>query len=388
MGPAPRADGKLLRWKSQVQPDGTPIRYSWKWPQESGGHPEVRYDIEPIGAHAGTELDPLCQLASKELMTRLAMAIPDAGIDNTWFNHFMSTLFEHDNAKLATAAARGEPARSTVFIATEFLPSGVSFRTCVQPRLLGYRGLTPTHVYEDSIADIEPETPARTAVHEFLSTSTEGRLMRSFSLGVENRADPCLKWRFNSAHTSFASVSTILTLDGRVQHQHIEHQLNALRELINSLLGLSADFPDSQHSATFLSARSPSPAPPGYSYYFDVGPGQELPEVELNLPLRNYSLNDLRVARVFTAWMESQGRGAYCERYMAVLERLAASSGLRLDESRGLQEFVSVSLRADGEMDVTTQFSAHAFAEMEQEKEREKWRVSPRRATLQRGEDY
>ena len=388
MGPAPRADGKLQKWKSQVQPDGTPIRYSWKWPQESAGHPELRYEIEPIGAHAGTELDPLCQLASKELLTRLATTMPDARIDNTWFNHFMSTLFEHDNAKLATAAARGEPSSSTVFIATELLPSGVSFKTCVQPRLLSYRGLAPAHVYEDSIADIEPETPARTAVHDFLSTSREGRLMRPFSLGVENHADSRLKWRFNCAHTNFASVCSILTLDGRVQHRYIEDQLDALRELTTSLLDLPADFPDTEHSATFLNARPPSLAPPGYSYYFDVSPGQDLPEVEWSLPLRNYNLDDLRVARTFTAWMESQGRGAYCGQYMAALERLAASRGLRLDESRGLQEFVSFSLNADGEIDVTTQLSAHAFAEIEQEKEREKLRVSPRRATLQRGEDY
>ena len=388
MGPAPRADGTLLKWKSQVQPDGTPIKYSWKWPQASGGHPEVRYDLEPVGANAGTELDPLCQLASKELMTRLATAVPEARIDNTWFNHFMSTLFEHDSAKLATAATRNDSASSTVFITTEWLPSGVSFKTSIQARRLGYRGLTPTHVYEDSIAEIQPETPARTAVHDFLSTSAEGRLMRPFSVRVGNSADSSLKWRFNSAHTSFTSVCSILTLDGRVQHRHIKHQLDALRELTNSLLGLPEDFPDTESSADFLSARAPSSAPPGYSYYFDVAPGQDLPGVEWSLPVRNYNLSDLMVARAFTAWMESQGRGAYCGRYMALLERLAASRGLRLDQSRGLQEFVSVSLRADGEMEVTTHFSAHAFAEMEQEQEREKWRVSPRRATLQRGEDY
>ena len=387
MGPAPRADGRPLKWKSQILPDGTPIKYSWKWPQECGGHPEVRYDLEPIGAHAGTELDPLCQLASKELLAHLATAVPDADVDNTWFNHFMSTLFEHDNTKLAAAAARSEPT-STVSIATELLPSGVSFKTCVQPRLLSYRGLTPTHVYEDCIADMEPETPARTAVLDFLSTSPEGHLLRPISLGADNHADPSLKWRFNYPHTSFASVCSILTLDGRVQHRYLERQLAALRELTISLLGLPVDFPDTKHSAAFLCARAPSPALPGYSYSFDIAPGQDLPGVEWSLPIRNYNRDDLSVARVFTAWMERLGRGSYCGRYMAVLERLAAMRGVRLEESRGLQEFVSVQLRADGEMDVTTHFSAHAFAEMEQEKERERWRVSPRRGTLQRGEDY
>ena len=347
----------------------------------------MRYDLEPIGAHAGTELDPLCQLASKELLAHLATAVPDAGVDNTWFNHFMSTLFEHDNTKLAAAAARSESS-STVSIATELLPSGVSFKTQVQPRLLGYRGLTPAHVYEDCIADMEPETPARTAVLEFLSASPEGHLLRPVSLGADNHADPSLKWRFNYPHTSFASVCSILTLDGRVQHRYIERQLAALRELTISLLGLPVDFPDTKHSAAFLCARAPPPALPGFSYSFDIAPGQELPGVEWSLPIRNYNRDDLSVARALTAWMERVGRGSYCGRYMAVLERLAATRGVRLEESRGLQEFVSVQLRADGEMDVTTHFSAHAFAEMEQEKESERWRVRRRRGTLQRGEDY
>ena len=387
MGPAPRADGKQLKWRSQVQPDGTPIKYSWKWPQERGGCPEVRYDLEPIGAHAGTESDPYCQLASKELLARLATAIPDAGVDNTWSNHFMSTLFEHDNTKLAAAAARSRPS-STVSVATELRPSGVSFKTYFQPRLPGYGGLTPTHVYEDSIADMELETTARTAVLDFLSTSPEGHLLRPIGLGVDNRADSCLKWRFSYPHTSFASVCSIVTLDGRIQHRHIERQLAALRELTISLLGLPVDFPDTEHSAPFLRARAPLPSPPGYSYSFHIAPGQDLPSVELSLPVRNYNRDDLNVARAFTAWMERQGRGSYCRRYMALVERLAATRGVRLAESRGLQEFVSVQLKANGEMDVTTHFSARAFAEMEQEKEREKWRASPRRGTLQRGEAY
>lgn len=405
MGCAPRADGKPLQWKSLVQPDGTPIEYSWKWPQAGSGTPEVRYDIEPIGTHAGTGMDPLCQLAAKELMGRLATAIPDSRVDNTWFNHFMSTLFEHDMTKLAAAKASGQPMSSTVLMAAELLPKGaVTFKTYIQPRLLGYPGVTPSPIYEKSIAGIEAETPARTALQDFLQNSAEGKTMSPFSVGVDNKPGSRLKWYFNSPNTSFASVRSIMTLDGRIKTPHLERQLVDLHELIKSVLGLPDDFPETEHPAIFLGAKSPykfpsppptadgvdtvtpSPVLPGYPYYFDVAPGQDLPGVKWSLPVRNYDRDDLSVAKAFTAWMEKQGRGGYCKRYLSLLSRLAAEKGMRLEESKGLQEFISILLRADGEIDVTTYFSAHAFHEQEQR--RQHGAASPRRSTLQRGENY
>lgn len=406
MGLAPRADGKAPKWKSLVQPDGTPIEYSWKWPQAGKGTPEVRYDIEPIGIHAGTQLDPLCQLAAKELMGRLASALPDSHVNNAWFHHFMSTLFEHDMTKLSAAAARGEPMSSTVLMAAELLPTKpLCFKTYIQPRLLGYPGVTPISVYESSISGIEAETPARAAVHDFLANSAEGKAMSPFSVGVDNAAGSRLKWYFNSPHTSFASVRAIMTLDGRVKTPHLERQLADLHELIKTVLGLPDDFPETEHPADFLGAKSPysfpppppaadgvdapppSPVLPGYPYYFDVAAGQDLPGVKWSLPVRNYDRDDLSVAKAFTAWMEKQGRGKYCKPYMTLLTRLADKKGVRLEGSRGLQEFISIMLKANGEIDVTTYFSAHAFDEQKQKRQLN-GSASPRRAILRRGEEY
>ncbi|KEY72290.1 hypothetical protein S7711_00288 [Stachybotrys chartarum IBT 7711] len=385
MGPTPGGNGKIINWKSLVQPDGTPIEYSWKWPQ-AGGKPEVRYDLEPIGKDAGTEWDPLCQAAAKELMGRLAATIPN--VDNTWFHHFMSTLFEHDSKKLALAAASGEHISSTVLMAAEFLPKGVAFKTYIQPRLLGYPGGLPSSVYEASIAGIEPETPARNALRDFLANSYEGQRMVPFSVGIDNRPGSRLKWYFSSAHTSFASVRAILTLDGRVKNPHLERQLADLYDLIKTVLGLPDDFPETEHAGVFLGAKSPYnlPAPPprpptdangsnnvddttptnfqaGFPYYFDVAPGQDLPGVKWSLPLRNYDRDDLSVAKAFTAWMEKLGRGEYCGRYMSLLTRLAHTHGVTLEESKGLQEFFSVMLKPDGELDVSTYYAANAFEE-------------------------
>ncbi|KAF7538255.1 hypothetical protein G7054_g3107 [Neopestalotiopsis clavispora] len=386
MGASPSPHGKPLRWRSGLQPDGTPIEYSWKWPQAGGGKPEIRYDFEPISDLAGTEADILGQLAAKELMSKLKAALPDAKVDNTWFYHFMSTLFEHDNTKLMDAVAKGEPVSNTVLMAAEFLPKGVSFKTYIQPRVLGYPGAVPTEVYENSIAGIEAETPARRAVNEFLRVSEEGKKLVPFSMGVDNRAGSRLKWYFLTPHTSFESMRAILTLDGQVQHQHLERQLGELKDLLYTVLGLPEDFPESEHPGKFLGAKTPYHIPPpppgapegdegvvqfltGYPYYFDVAPGQDLPGVKWSLPVRNFPGSDLFVAEKFVAWLEKQGRGAYGQRYLSMLHRMAAAKGLKLSECNGLQSFISVLMRPDGQFDVTTYFSAYAWEDEKHKQE-------------------
>lgn len=75
MGPSPLAEGAPRKWKSLLQPDGTPIGYSWKW-NTTQSQPNIRYDIEPIGKFAGTKVDPLNQAALREMLHRLAEAMP------------------------------------------------------------------------------------------------------------------------------------------------------------------------------------------------------------------------------------------------------------------------------------------------------------------------
>jgi len=413
-----------------VQTDGTPIKFSWKWPEAGDGNgdamPEVRYNYEAIGTHAGTELDPLCQLAAKELMSRLAAAMPDVHMDNSWSHHLMSAMFDHDNSKLAAAAARGERIMSSVLMAAEFDPKGVvGFKTYVQPRFLAYPTGTPVEVYEKAMASIEPgtESLARAAVLDFLGNSAEGNMMRPFSVGVDNNSNSRLKWYFTTPHTSFASVRSIMTLDGRISTPHIKQQLASLDALVKAVLGLPEDFPDDQHATQFLGATSsnnflppspprsshsassssssstssrtttPSPPPtipPSYPYYFDIAPGQSLPSVKWNLPVRHFNRDDLTVAKALTTWMEKQGRGThYSKQYMALLQKLAAEKDMVLQECHGLQEFISIMFQPDGQIALTTYFSGHAFG-FGQDKSQlmRQMHLTGRRATRRRGEDY
>jgi hypothetical protein len=100
-------------------------------------------------------------------------------IDLTWTNHFLATLFEHDRGKYANAAAAGTHVTTSMMLAAEWLPEGLNMKTYFVPRGLGKGdGSVPLAQWEESIAQLMPTCPARVALHEFLSTNAEGRLLQ------------------------------------------------------------------------------------------------------------------------------------------------------------------------------------------------------------------
>ena len=382
MGPVPRPHGPALQWKSLLQPDGTPIEYSWKW-NTRDGEPDVRYDLEPIGPFAGTDLDPMNQQAGREMLHRLAKSIPS--VDLRWNHHFLSTLYDHDASKYADEVAAGitTPPTSSILIAAEFSRKGAPrFKTYFQPRKLGQKGFLPVPEFGTAIAQLTPDCAARTTLLNFLTTHPEGKLLKPFSVSVDNVAPEKsrLKWYFNTPHTSFASVREIMTLGGLVVTEHTAAQLADLHELIKGVLDLPAGFPeDAQvtdikrpataaavngNSTTATNGKSsdenaeePPPLMPGYAYYFDIAPGYALPEIKLNIPLKFYGRDDLNLARSTVDWMDARGRGAYGATYLNMLNRLAEDA---LEETHGLQSFISCLFRRNGDLDITTYISAKA----------------------------
>ena len=84
----------------------------------------------PVRRHGA---DPLNQLANREVLHNLAGALP--GVDLTWFNHFLSTLFDHDNAKYAKDAAAGAALSTSM--------------------LLTIRAFTQTHIAQELLLPAE-----------------------------------------------------------------------------------------------------------------------------------------------------------------------------------------------------------------------------------------
>ncbi|KAB8073971.1 tryptophan dimethylallyltransferase-domain-containing protein [Aspergillus leporis] len=384
MGQAPRADSAPIRWKSLIALDGTPIEYSWKWNTRTS-EPDVRYVTEPIGRSPGTELDPLNQQGLRELLQGLAAQIPS--VDLTWVNHFLATLYDHDHSKYMQEATSGAHLGTSIQFAAELLPKGVTLKTYFFPRKLGQNGLMPVKQWEEAINQLDPDNAARAALHAFMTESPEGQLLTPFSLGVDDVVpmQSRLKWYFHTPNTIFASVRDVMTLGGRINPSYMATALNDLFSLIRAVTGVPDDFDehtelpaapswDSSRKAKFGDlAKMLS----GYLYYFDIAPGNSFPEIKIFIPVRYYAHDDLKLARGLTGWMEAHGRGAYCQRYLRMLDCL--SEHRHLQDSNGLQTFVSCLIKKDGELDITTYLGAEAFHPA---------RLGPPRRATRRREDW
>ena len=174
MGPAPAADGSL-KWKSLLGVEGSPMEYSWKWNTPTS-KPDVRFTMEAINQFTGSPMDPLNQDASREMLHRLEAAVPS--VDLTWVNHFLATLYDHDRRKYVHEAEAGAHFTTTVMTAAEFLPKGLNMKTYLIPRKLGQtEGQVPMKVWEDSFMQLDPNNAARAAMHEFLNSNPEGKLL-------------------------------------------------------------------------------------------------------------------------------------------------------------------------------------------------------------------
>jgi DMATS type aromatic prenyltransferase len=170
MGPAPDADGRL-EWPTPLTVEGLPIEYSWKW-NTATKRPVVRYTIEAKNRFTGTSMDPLNQDPSRELLHRLQMSVP--GVDLTWFNHFLSTLYDHDRSKYAQEVMAGAEYTTSIMIAAELEPNGLTTKTYFIPQKVGLRlSDLPVSSLMDAIAGVCPESAAKRMLEEFLTSFDE-----------------------------------------------------------------------------------------------------------------------------------------------------------------------------------------------------------------------
>ncbi|KAL5001062.1 aromatic prenyltransferase [Aspergillus recurvatus] len=366
LGPKPEA-GDNFQWRSLVSDVGIPLEYSWKW-NTATSSPDVRLTIEPINGLSGTRFDPLNQSPSLELLQRLADILPR--LDVSWTSHFLSTFYDHDKAKYVkeSQSEGGMPLRSTMLICFEFGRNGTTTKTYMSPRKLGQQGFAPLPEYMSAIAALGPSR-ALDVLTEFLNTSPEGPHLHPFMLAVDN-VDPSssrLKFYFATPRTSYNSIHEVLTLGGRFSSPVLESQLRTIHELVKAIMPFPPDLPDDAdipvpEQAAPLPVRDPAdpsdmanqrPAlVAGYQYYFDIAPGASFPDIKFYIPIRKAQMNDQVVATGLTNWMRAQGRGAFCDGYIQVLEGLAG--GMDLSECHGLHTHICVMLKDNGEFDVTS----------------------------------
>lgn len=385
LGPAPREGASPPTWKSMLQLDGTPFEFSWKW-NNPGGEPDVRFGLEPIGPMAGTSLDPLNHLAMREILYKLSSAVP--GSDLTWTHHFLATLFDHDYAKYTQkAATMGSSIGTSLVYSLEFQRKSTGLKTYFHPRKLDQQAFLDIPSWEASFRGLHPNSPSRTAVHEFLSTNPEGKLLKPFCLSVDNcsPAKARIKWYFNSPHTNFRAIREIMTLGGRIADTETRtKQFSELFNLLKTVTEEHADFPETSEFP-YVPNNGDSIIPnfadapdmlKGCVYFFDIAPGRNLPAIKVYFPVRNHCRNDLAVTQNLNRWLESRGRGQYGAAFGRALETIADYR--RLEDSGGLLSFLSCQFMEDGELDLTSYFNPQAF---------HSGRLTHRRATRRRGDD-
>ncbi|KAL3477607.1 aromatic prenyltransferase [Aspergillus californicus] len=357
LGPAP-GPNKTAKWRSVLSLDGGPIEYSWKWNTPSGGKPDVRYTIEPISPYSGTALDPLNQQATVELLHRIAAVVPS--INLAWTNHLLEAFFDHNRYKYAQEVANGSPLGTSLFVAIEWLPKGLSLKTYLAPRRLGQKpGPLPVPEWKGSIDELVPTSVARVALYDFLDGNAEGKLLIPICLAVDNviPEKSRLKWYLHSPHNSFASVREVMTLGGKISLP--ESQLEDLRSLIAAATGVASDFPEDSEIQPVLPESELPPLPPGFMYYFDIAPGPTNPDIKIYIPIRRYGGSDEVLVKALNEWMSTHGRSQYTEGFKALLESIAQHRGL--DEGKGIQTFVSCLFKKSGELDITTYIGPEAL---------------------------
>lgn len=355
-----------MKWKSLITLDGSPIEYSWKWNLGSK-EPEVRYTAEPIGQFAGTDADPLNQQATRELLHRLSTSVP--GLDLGLFSHFIGILYVHDHNMYAQVSADSHN-HTTVHLGFDFLNKGLKTKSYFFPRKLGQASLMPIPDYVKAIATVQPNNPCLDAMHDFLTSSPEGHLLTPYSLAVDNEplADTRIEWYFQTPHTSFESVRTIMTLGGRIATPRLEDNLRDLRSLLNTVSCVATDYPEDKDVMAEPSVAAEQAAQFGelakylarYVYCFQIAPNKQLPEVEIYIPTRHYGLDDATIGRELVKWMEEHGRGKYGEGYLRALESLTPHR--HSGAGKGTQTFISCLFKANDDLGITSYLAPQAYA--------------------------
>ncbi|KUI71475.1 4-O-dimethylallyl-L-tyrosine synthase [Cytospora mali] len=314
------------QWRSFMTDDYSPIEYSWKWGMGSDP-PDVRYGIEAIGSKAGTMLDPLNQIATRDLVHQLSLSMPD--LDLSWFHHFNRALFGPGSPMASSPKLAGS---STMFLAFEMVRSQMSVKAYFIPMdtpemsaadqiLAAIKAAGYSHL--DAIAKME----------SYLLNDAHGSTLTPFMIGIDC-VNPCqsrLKIYVRSPRTSFDFVRNVMTLGG------LRSGLDDVAEQFHDLWKLTLDLDPSFPSSEELPNRQHTTS--GTCFYFDVAPHSSVPDVKAYIPVRHYAKSDRQVGQGLIKFLEKHGRADYAQKYMHAVESLATTDGI--DASTGIQTYVS-----------------------------------------------
>ncbi|KAL8834220.1 MAG: hypothetical protein Q9170_003851 [Blastenia crenularia] len=319
LGPPPSSSSTQQPWKSFMTDDHTPVELSWDW-NTPGERPEIRYSIEPIGALAGTPVDPFNMHATRCLIEQLKQTVP--GIDLRWYEHFAAYLLPAKNQGPALIPTTSDHAssQSTTFLAFDlsrtgamtvkayFLPSTLATASRISNFTLITQAIRSLPENGDN------EFKALNTVAEFITTDPVGKKLECDILSIDcvDPAEARVKIYFRSRETSFESVRRIMGLGGRISTERTEKAMEELFELWKGLFGCS----DTSMTQS-MELRQCQHRTAGILYYFDLSKNKSVPVPKVYLPVRHYADSDYQVARAVCAVLGKTGaREVQVERYL------------------------------------------------------------------------
>ena len=317
-GPSPCLAVQVSRWKSFMTDDFTPVEFSWSW---GGGHepPVIRFSVEPIGALAGTEVDPINEYAAEHFVNRLESLLPGTHLD--WYHHFSRELLI-DNQAFYTTDLSYVQEKSQHFVAFDLNTESITLRAYFIPTLKAKKlGKTRLDLVQHAVHTNQQDSCERfqqsySTAFDFLRRNEQSLGLQVEILGIDRAAGAKsrLKVYFRSQLTSFNSVQRIMTLEGRLSIPNLGNGLKDLRRLWSRLLWNGTDFDSTSNLPPKLHRTS------GILYYLEIRPGHPDPVPKVYIPVRPYSSSDLDVAKQVMTILSGGYSPITKQKYMEALE--------------------------------------------------------------------
>ena len=279
-------DPAHCNWTSFMTDDGMPIEFSWDWGTE-GELPRIRYAIEPIVFNASTSGDLFNKCHGIDLLHRLRSVIP--GLNLQWFEHFANEFITFDTLP----ALNTEKYETTLFIAFDLNQTDVTAKAYFFPSLKAEKACqSKITTISEAIARL-PSSSSN--AYDFSALETLREYIHdppaNGSLEVEILSIDCvapMKSRFKiytrCRNTSFDSIMTVMTLNGRLETPGVLQGLEELKVLWHLLFSevrsASDDLPQVLHRTA------------GILYYFELKSGKRLAAPKIYIPVRHYAQSD------------------------------------------------------------------------------------------------
>ncbi|TQN71935.1 4-O-dimethylallyl-L-tyrosine synthase [Colletotrichum shisoi] len=331
LGPSPDCHGNVRRWRSPGTPDSTPIDFSWEWGHDNRA--VIRYSFEPIGLHAGTDLDPLNRHATNDWIFKLQQQKMVPGLDLEWYGHFTQQILPHHGTRTKTVDRFVEettPKAGTV-VALDIEKSGPVMKVYIYPGLKAEElGITNLELVERSIRSLPAE--------QFQSLNAEPLLRLGLSAGGDREV------YVRAKHTTLDYMMDCITLGGR-----LDMSGEAIEDLEDFWRVFLADAPD------VLPGEAPGRASPGF--YYTLGCGRVIsPKVYISPSY--FSRNDVDVLGRLRAFFATRRTDSMMDNYEQALKDIFGSKTL---ESRcGSHYYVGCALHK-GQLRVVTYLSPQSF---------------------------